>query len=141
MNRSSAVAEMGDRSHNRHGPKEGGGAAVHLSRMAAGSPSNNVACAEFYFRTKWRLHPSIRLATIDMGLLFPCDEFVFASSEDEADAIFVVAGITVDYYIRYFTIAENDLGGSCTMYCSTPDRRFVPLVRSSIPSRKSKLSC
>jgi len=26
-----------------------------------------VAWAEIYFRTKWRLHPSSRLATIDMG--------------------------------------------------------------------------
>jgi len=26
-----------------------------------------VAWAEVYFRTKWRLHPSSRLATIDMG--------------------------------------------------------------------------
>jgi len=25
MNKSSAVAEMGDRGHNRHGPKRGGG--------------------------------------------------------------------------------------------------------------------
>ena len=32
MNKSSAVAEMGDRGHNRHGPKEGG-AAVPLSRQ------------------------------------------------------------------------------------------------------------
>jgi len=31
MNKSSAVAEMGDRGHNRHGPKRGGGA-VPLSR-------------------------------------------------------------------------------------------------------------
>jgi len=30
--KSSAVAEMGDRSHKRHGPKEGRGAAVLLSR-------------------------------------------------------------------------------------------------------------
>jgi len=27
----------------------------------------NVAWAEIYFRTKWRLHPSSRLATIDMN--------------------------------------------------------------------------
>jgi len=32
LNKSSAVAEMGDPSHNRHGPKTGGGAAVPLSR-------------------------------------------------------------------------------------------------------------
>ena len=45
FNKSSAVAEMGDRGHNRHGPKEGGGV-VPLSR-SAGNPSNiyNVACA------------------------------------------------------------------------------------------------
>jgi len=35
--KSSAVAEMGDRGHNRHGPKIGG--AVPLSRNA-GNPSN-----------------------------------------------------------------------------------------------------
>ena len=37
-NKSSAVAEMGDRGHNRHGPKSGG-AAVPLS-WGAGTPSN-----------------------------------------------------------------------------------------------------
>jgi len=36
---SSAVAEMGDRGHNRHGPKRGG-AAVPLSQGGAGPPSN-----------------------------------------------------------------------------------------------------
>jgi len=35
-NKSSAVAEMGDRGHNRHGPKRGGGAAVPLSRGELG---------------------------------------------------------------------------------------------------------
>jgi len=39
-NTSSAVAEMGDRGHNRHGPKRGGGA-VPLSR-SAGNPSNTM---------------------------------------------------------------------------------------------------
>jgi len=38
-NKSSAVAEMGDRGHNRYGPKRGGGAAVPLSREL-GHPSN-----------------------------------------------------------------------------------------------------
>ena len=37
-NKSSAVAEMGDRGHNRHGPKREG-AAVPLSPVA-GNPSN-----------------------------------------------------------------------------------------------------
>ena len=40
-NKSSAVAEMGDRGHNRHGPKRGGGGAVPLSR-SAGNPSNTM---------------------------------------------------------------------------------------------------
>jgi len=63
MNKSAAVAEMGDRGHNRHGPKRGG-AAVPLSRGAW----TNVAWAEvYYFRTKWHLHPSSRLATIDVN--------------------------------------------------------------------------
>ena len=39
--KSSAVAEVGDRGHNRHGPKEGG-TAVPLSRGGAGSPSNTM---------------------------------------------------------------------------------------------------
>jgi len=39
-NKGSAVAEMGDRGHNRHGPKRGG-RAVPLSR-SAGNPSNTM---------------------------------------------------------------------------------------------------
>jgi len=54
-NKTSAVAEMGDRGHNIHGPK---GGLLCPFRGAAGSPSNNVAWAEVYFRTKWNLHPS-----------------------------------------------------------------------------------
>ena len=50
--------------HNRHGPKSGG---VVPLLGAAGSPSNNVAWAEAYARTKWHLDPSSRLATSDMG--------------------------------------------------------------------------
>jgi len=38
--KSSAVAEMGDRGHNRHGPKRGGGA-VPLSRSAE-NPANTM---------------------------------------------------------------------------------------------------
>jgi len=34
--------------------------------VGAGSPSNNVAWAEAYLRTKWHLDPSSRLATTDM---------------------------------------------------------------------------
>ena len=39
-NKSSAVAEMGNHGHNRHGPKTGGNA-VPLSRTA-GTPSNTL---------------------------------------------------------------------------------------------------
>jgi len=65
MHKSSAVAEMGDRGHNRHGRKEGGCCACHFRGQLG--PRLYVACAEVYFRTKWRVHPSSHLATIDMG--------------------------------------------------------------------------
>ena len=39
--KSSAVAEMGDRRHNRHGPKRVGCCAVPLSRNS-GNPSNTM---------------------------------------------------------------------------------------------------
>jgi len=38
--KSSAVAEMGDRGHNRHGPKRGG--AVPFLRELAGTPSSTM---------------------------------------------------------------------------------------------------
>jgi len=50
------------------GRKEG--AAVPLSRGEVGprlTQCGLVAWAEVYFLTKWRLHSSSRLATIDMG--------------------------------------------------------------------------
>jgi len=50
---SSAVAEMGDRDHNRHGLKEGG--AVPLSR-SAGNPSNNL--------TMWPMRRSTSVPTL-----------------------------------------------------------------------------
>jgi len=63
---------MDDRGHNRHEPKRGGGAPVPLSRelgpWLAGTPSNSMwPGPRLYFRTKWRLHPSSRLATIDVN--------------------------------------------------------------------------
>ena len=56
---------MGDRDHNRHGPKRWG----LLCPFSGGwvTVQHNMAWAEVYFRTKWRLHPSSRLATIDMA--------------------------------------------------------------------------
>jgi len=46
--------------------RKDGGAAVPLLRRAR-TPSNTMAWADVYFRTKWRLHPSSRLATTDIG--------------------------------------------------------------------------
>jgi len=57
--KSSAVAEMGDRGHNRHGPKRGG-------LLCPFRGSWDPAWAEVYFSTKRRLHPSSHLATIGM---------------------------------------------------------------------------
>jgi len=54
---------MGDRGHNRHGPKRRG--VLCLFRGALGT--RLIQCGlrgGLYFRTKWRLHPSSRLATI-----------------------------------------------------------------------------
>jgi len=68
--KSSAVAEMGDRGDNRHGPKSGK-TAMTLSGGGSGTPSNTTSpgarFTSFYHRTKWYLDPSSRLATIDIG--------------------------------------------------------------------------
>ena len=66
MNKSSAVAEMGDRGHNRHGPKRGGGAAVPLSRRA-GAPSSTMWPGPRYTSVPSRffIHPAF--GTINMG--------------------------------------------------------------------------
>jgi len=62
MNKSSAVAETGDRGHNRHGPK--GGSAVPLSR-SAGNPSNTLWSApRSILPSGIFIHPSSRLSTI-----------------------------------------------------------------------------
>jgi len=67
---------MGDRGHNRHGPKRGGllcpfrgQLGPRLTQVDIGPDHNFVVWADVYFRTKWRLYPSSRLATIglDMG--------------------------------------------------------------------------
>jgi len=57
---------MGDRGHNRHGPKRGGLLHVPLSREP-GPRLVQCGLAEVYFRTKRRLHPYSHLVTIDMG--------------------------------------------------------------------------
>jgi len=67
LNKSSAVAEMGNRlATTDMGRKVG--AVLPLSMEGAGSPYNTVAWAEAYLRTKWHLDPSSRLATTDLGL-------------------------------------------------------------------------
>ena len=55
---------MGDRLATIDMGRKVGGAAVPLSVGGAGSPSNNVAWAKAYLRTKWHLNLSNRLATI-----------------------------------------------------------------------------
>ena len=66
---------MGDRGHNRHGPKRGGGLLCPFSGEL-GSAKHSVAWAEVYCRTNWRLHPSSPLATIHIGLkLSDCARF------------------------------------------------------------------
>jgi len=47
--------------------RKDGGTVAPLSRAGTWVPSSNVVWAEVYFRTKWHLRPSSRLATIDMG--------------------------------------------------------------------------
>jgi len=65
-NDSSAVAEMGDRGHNKHGPKRGGGCCAPFSG-GAGSQSNTMWPRPRFTSVKWRVHPSSCLATIDMN--------------------------------------------------------------------------
>ena len=57
---------MGDRRHNRHGPKRAEGLLCPF-RGELRPRLIQYGLAEVYFRTKWRLHPSSRLTTIDMG--------------------------------------------------------------------------
>jgi len=58
---------MGDRGHNRHGPKRGACCGVPFAGGGLGPRLTQVAWAEVYFRNKWHLHPSRRLATIDIS--------------------------------------------------------------------------
>ena len=65
-NKSSAVAEMGDRlklATIDEGRKVWG-CCIPFPWGGAGSPSNSVACAEAYLHSKWHLDPSSYLATI-----------------------------------------------------------------------------
>ena len=66
FDKSSAVAEMGERGHNRHGPKRGRVLSL-LCPFRGALGTRLIQCGlrgGLYFRTKWRLHPSSRLATI-----------------------------------------------------------------------------
>jgi len=58
-NKSSLVAEMGDRGHNRHAPKRGA-AVVALSRGGARFPSNTMWPGPVYSRTIGIfIHPAV----------------------------------------------------------------------------------
>ena len=52
--------------HNRHGPTIGELCPLFWEKEA-GSPSNTIAWAEVYCRTKWHLNPSSSLSTTDIG--------------------------------------------------------------------------
>ena len=54
---------MGDRGHNRHGPKGGGVLCPFRGALGTRLIQRGLR-GSLYFRTKWRLHPSSRLATI-----------------------------------------------------------------------------
>ena len=58
---------MGDRLETVDMGRKVGGCCAPFRSEGARSPSNNVAWAETYLRTKWHLDPSSRLATTDMG--------------------------------------------------------------------------
>jgi len=72
---SSAVAEMCDRGHNGRAEKRGGLLCPFCRELGL----RLIQCGlgrGLYFRTKWRLHPSSRLATTDMnGKLAGCTPF------------------------------------------------------------------
>ena len=55
-NKSSAVAEMGDRDHNGHGLKRGGNCCAPFAERGAGSPSNTI----------W---PGMRPTSVPSGIL------------------------------------------------------------------------
>jgi len=55
-NKSPAVAEMGDRGHNRHAPKRGAGLLCPFRGGSLIGPLyHNVARAEVYFRTNYQV--------------------------------------------------------------------------------------
>jgi len=66
LNKSSAVAEMGDRLATIDAGRKLGAALP----WGSWAPSNNVAWAEAYLCTKWHPDPSSRLATVHMGRKF-----------------------------------------------------------------------
>jgi len=65
MYRRSAVAEMVDGGHNRHEPKRGEGCCAPFKGKLF-LVKHNMASAKVYFRTKWQLHPSSPMATLDI---------------------------------------------------------------------------
>ena len=66
MNKSSAVADMGNHGHNIHEPKRGGGVLCPF-RGALGTRRMQCGLRRCLLPYQWRLHPSNRLATINMG--------------------------------------------------------------------------
>ena len=66
-NKSSVVAEMGDRLATINIGRREGAAVPLFGGGEMGPIKHDVAWAEIYLRIKWHLDPSSRLATVDMG--------------------------------------------------------------------------
>jgi len=67
FNKSSAVAEIGDRGHNRHGPKSKRPSSPPLLGGELGPHLTQCGLGRGLLPYKWHLHPSSCLATIDMN--------------------------------------------------------------------------
>jgi len=67
VNKSSAVAEVAHRGHNKHGPNICGDSAPFLGRWGWVPIEHKVPWDEAYLHTKWHLDASSHLATIRVG--------------------------------------------------------------------------
>jgi len=128
---SSAVAEMGDRSHNRHGPKEGrllcpfrGGAGFPSNTMWPGPRSTSVRSGVF-------IHPCSRLVTIDMSQKLGGGCAFFSGTAGSPSntkspgprTSFIPSGILVQHYSR---LATTDIGRKLGVCAPLGDGKLGP---------------
>jgi len=137
---------MGDRGHNRHGPKIRG--LLCLFRGGGGDPGEldprltQRGLDQVYFRTKWRFHPSSRLATIDMGRkLGDCAPFRGSWVPIEHKVAWAEAYLYTKWHLSPFSrLATTDigrkLGGLCRFRgAGSPSNAMSPRLRpTSLPS-------